>query len=223
MKKVKLYLSFSLTLLLIPLVLVSVSAGTNSVKWEDLDVKLRPYNPMVGLSIDQKITMQDIRNYLDKRQKTGALEPENQARLDELIAVLEKQGVEVKKRLAKADKESVQGLQNLKKGMTAKFDGKEIEISGYVVPLGFESKGVTEFLLVPWVGACIHTPPPAPDQIIQVKTHEPYLMKSIEQPVTIAGRVKVTMEQSNVYIVDGRMDLTIGYAMVTERVRDYKK
>ena len=44
---------------------------------------------------------------------------------------------------------------------------------GYLLPLEFSGKLVSEFLLVPWVGACIHTPPPPPNQIVHVKTDKP--------------------------------------------------
>ena len=49
------------------------------------------------------------------------------------------------------------------------LDGKRVSIGGYVVPLDFEATTVKEFLLVPFVGACIHVPPPPANQIIYVK------------------------------------------------------
>lgn len=48
--------------------------------------------------------------------------------------------------------------------------GRTVRISGYMVPLDDEAFEVTQFLLVPWAGACIHTPPPPPNQVISVKT-----------------------------------------------------
>lgn len=48
------------------------------------------------------------------------------------------------------------------------MNGTEIKIPGFIVPLE-EAKGeVTEFLLVPYFGACIHTPPPPANQIVHV-------------------------------------------------------
>ena len=49
------------------------------------------------------------------------------------------------------------------------LDGKRVRIGGYVVPLDFEATSVKEFLLVPFVGACIHVPPsPAePDHLCE--------------------------------------------------------
>ena len=40
------------------------------------------------------------------------------------------------------------------------LDGAYIKMPGYIIPLETSSGGVTSFVLVPYVGACIHTPPP---------------------------------------------------------------
>ena len=49
------------------------------------------------------------------------------------------------------------------------YIGKAIRIPGYVVPLDAERMQSSEFLLVPYFGACIHSPPPPANQIILVK------------------------------------------------------
>ena len=48
------------------------------------------------------------------------------------------------------------------------LDATTIRMAGYLLPLDYSGRRVTEFLLVPWVGACIHTPPPAPNQVVYV-------------------------------------------------------
>jgi uncharacterized protein len=48
------------------------------------------------------------------------------------------------------------------------LDGQAIRIPGYIVPLEESKAGLKEFLLVPYFGACIHTPPPPSNQIIHV-------------------------------------------------------
>lgn len=53
------------------------------------------------------------------------------------------------------------------------MDGKAIRIPGYVVPLEEGKNGMTEFLLVPYFGACIHSPPPPANQIIHVRPKQP--------------------------------------------------
>ncbi len=51
----------------------------------------------------------------------------------------------------------------------AALDGKKVRIAGYVVPLEDDANTLSEFLLVPYAGACVHTPPPPPNQMIYVK------------------------------------------------------
>ena len=46
--------------------------------------------------------------------------------------------------------------------------GQAIRIPGFVVPLEDTKDGVKEFLLVPYFGACVHSPPPPSNQIIHV-------------------------------------------------------
>ena len=49
------------------------------------------------------------------------------------------------------------------------LNGSTVKIPGFVIPLEGDENTVTEFLLVPYFGACIHVPPPPPNQIIYVK------------------------------------------------------
>jgi hypothetical protein len=51
--------------------------------------------------------------------------------------------------------------------------GEVVRIPGYVVPLEEGKAGMTEFLLVPYFGACVHTPPPPSNQIIHVLPNSP--------------------------------------------------
>ena len=50
--------------------------------------------------------------------------------------------------------------------------GKPVKIPGFTVPLEDFASAATEFLLVPFVGACVHTPPPPPNQLVYVKMDE---------------------------------------------------
>jgi uncharacterized protein len=54
-----------------------------------------------------------------------------------------------------------------------KMDGALVRLPGYVVPLEDSKDGMKEFLLVPYFGACIHTPPPPANQIIHVQLSQP--------------------------------------------------
>jgi len=51
--------------------------------------------------------------------------------------------------------------------------GQNVRIPGFVVPLEDTKDGLKEFLLVPYFGACIHSPPPPANQIIHVLPRTP--------------------------------------------------
>lgn len=46
-----------------------------------------------------------------------------------------------------------------------RLDGQRVRIPGFVVPLDDATEEGAEFLLVPYYGACVHTPPPPPNQM----------------------------------------------------------
>jgi len=48
--------------------------------------------------------------------------------------------------------------------------GRSVRLPGYLVPLDEARDGIREFLLVPYFGACIHTPPPPANQIVHVRS-----------------------------------------------------
>lgn len=73
------------------------------------------------------------------------------------------------------------------------LDGKEVSIGGYVVPLDFDATTVKEFLLVPFVGACIHVPPPPANQIIYVKSDKGFEVGGQFDPVTVTGKINTTV------------------------------
>lgn len=74
------------------------------------------------------------------------------------------------------------------------FDGKAVRIPGYVVPLEVSDEAeltITEFFLVPYYGACIHVPPPPPNQIIHVRFPQGFQLEALYIPVWIEGTLKV--------------------------------
>jgi hypothetical protein len=77
--------------------------------------------------------------------------------------------------------------------LVKELDGQRVSIGGYVVPLDFDSTTVKEFLLVPFVGACIHVPPPPANQIVYVKAEKGFELAETFDPVTVVGTMKTTV------------------------------
>lgn len=104
-----------------------------------------------------------------------------------------------------------------------KLNGIEAKIPGYLLPLDYSGKAVTEFLLVPWVGACIHTPPPPKNQIVYVKLVEGYEVKSRFEAVWLSGEMFAKDKSTELFLVDGSDDIYSGYTILNGVVEPFKK
>lgn len=88
------------------------------------------------------------------------------------------------------------------------LDGQYVKLPGYIVPLESDEGGLLdEFLLVPYFGACIHVPPPPPNQIVYVRLKKPFLLRSMEDPYWITGTMTTKPWSGDFadsdYILDG--------------------
>jgi hypothetical protein len=52
------------------------------------------------------------------------------------------------------------------------LDGMTVKLPGFVAPLQMDGEYISEFLLAPYYGACIHVPPPPANQTVYVITEE---------------------------------------------------
>ena len=98
--------------------------------------------------------------------------------------------------------------------ITHAFDGKRVRIPGFLLPLDFSGVGVTEFLLVPYVGACVHVPPPPPNQLILVTTAEPYESDGLFEAVSVTGTMSTMAAET--------MFAEVGYTLSADAVEPYE-
>ncbi len=97
----------------------------------------------------------------------------------------------------------------------AALDGKLVRIPGFTVPLEDWASSATEFLLVPYVGACVHTPPPPPNQLVYIEMDEGKRAKMDGwNPVWVEGVLKIEMTES----VYGH----VGFTVTGHRVYPYE-
>ncbi|CAN5700343.1 hypothetical protein BH23GEM11_BH23GEM11_20410 [soil metagenome] len=92
--------------------------------------------------------------------------------------------------------------------------GKSVRIPGFMVPFEDGMAGVNEFLLVPYFGACIHTPPPPPNQIVYVR---------------MEGNKRVEVNIWDAVYIEGVLDIesiespygTVGHQVLGSAVKPY--
>ncbi len=88
------------------------------------------------------------------------------------------------------------------------LDGKRVRIPAYITPLEFnEQSSIKEFLLVPYVGACMHTPPPPANQIVYVQSPEAIKIRSMYEPVWAIGTIRTETVESELAESGYRLDL----------------
>ncbi len=94
------------------------------------------------------------------------------------------------------------------------LDGLDVKLPGFLVPLEMEAEAVKEFFLVPYFGACIHTPPPPANQIVHVVLTEPVPFDNLYEPYWASGTLSITQT---------RTDLgTAGYRLTMGEIQPYK-
>lgn len=101
--------------------------------------------------------------------------------------------------------------------LMTELDDKNVELEGFLVPIDFDAETVTDFVLVPWFGACIHVPPPPPNQIVFVKYPDGIPMSEIEEnfytPFKIKGKIKAARAKTDLAEVGYQMtasDVEVG-------------
>ncbi|MBO1540549.1 DUF3299 domain-containing protein [Pseudomonas sp. OA65] len=95
------------------------------------------------------------------------------------------------------------------------LDGQQIRLPGYIVPLEVSEEGrTTDFLLVPYFGACIHVPPPPSNQIVHVKSEVGVKLEELYQPYWVEGPMQVKPSTSE--LADA------GYQMEAQKIYVYE-
>lgn len=93
------------------------------------------------------------------------------------------------------------------------YNGERVKVPGFIVPLEGTAELTTEFLLVPFFGACIHVPPPPSNQIVHVKMNKGVPVENLYDAVWVEGIFSTTRYSSDL--------AAAGYSMQGEAVHPY--
>jgi hypothetical protein len=188
------------------------------LSWEDLvPAHLLSEDPLAKLTEEQKNMVYWVINTLDSLPVRGPETEEYYKEIDKAIPELRKSGININELMAKRKR--------LRMAIVEELNGQRVRIPGYLLPLEMSDTRVKEFLLVPYIGACIHVPPPPPNQIVHVNIiqKEGYRVKSMYEPVWVSGEISVKSMIKDLYLVDGSAGVNIGYTMQANRIEPYKK
>ncbi len=98
--------------------------------------------------------------------------------------------------------------------LNEELNGAYIKMPGFIIPFDVSSKGVTEFMLVPYVGACIHTPPPPANQLVMVNSEKPWPSDQLWDPVWVTGMMRTQLQSTDL----GQT----GYAITADAMEVYE-
>jgi hypothetical protein len=108
-------------------------------------------------------------------------------------------GSKVQKAANARDSRYQQALKSTR--VVSKFNNQLVRIPGFVVPLEFDDEQtITQFFLVPYFGACIHMPPPPPNQLIYVSYPEGLKLEALYDPFWITGLLKTSLVENETAI-----------------------
>ncbi len=100
-------------------------------------------------------------------------------------------------------------------GVRGDWNGQIVRLPGFIVPIDYSGTGVTAFILVPFVGACVHVPPPPANQLVFVTTETPYENnKGLYEPVNVIGMFGVSSISTHL--------ASVGYALSADRIEAFR-
>ncbi len=193
------------------------------LEWTDLAPKRAPAeNPFASMSEEDKNDLRLVARSHDSKRMGLTLSEEAQANADKAAARLRERKIDAVQLLTERDKIIAQREMSAR-SVVPELNGKTVSLAGYMLPLEFKGELVSEFLLVPWVGACIHTPPPPSNQVVYVKPAKPVEAKGRFAPIRITGPMQTQGGQRNLSLVDGAAAVDTSYTMIGADVRPFVK
>jgi hypothetical protein len=198
--------------------LIAAAQPVRQINWDDLiPAHLRSDDLLADLDRDQRDMVNWVINMLEFLGDRGPDTEDYFQEVDEEMHTLEKAGIDIGAVMAKR--------KEIRTAVVEELNGQTVRIPGYLLPLEVSSEKVTEFLLVPYIGACIHVPPPPQTQIVHVNVlhNGGYKNTKLYEPVWVTGQINIQSMNKELYLVDGSTGIDIGYAMQANRVEPYKE
>jgi len=192
------------------------------IMWKDLVPPPAADMPVPRLTKQQAMQLHDIAAVRDRRErgeKVSAIDEEDE---QGALRKLKEAGIDAEGLLSRR-KEFAEQRRLRAQSVVPELDGQVVRMPGYLLPLEFSGKEVTEFLLVPYVGACIHSPPPPPNQIVHVKADKPFANLAVFAPIWVTGKISTASAKKSLSLVDGAADIDVGYSMRASVVEPYKE
>ncbi|MGF1771574.1 DUF3299 domain-containing protein [Vibrio wakamikoensis] len=200
---------------------VSVSGYANDWSWQDLaqEIDAPSYtNHFKDYDIKSRYDLMMVVDYQNSHDDERVVREEDYRQA--LLRFAEK-GVNILA-LIEEQKEIDEDHSDWNMKVNNDLIGKQGRLPGFIVPLEFDNLTVTEFILVPTAGACIHTPPPPANQMVVVSFPQGVQFRGLYTPVWVEGTLAQQTNSSNIELSDGATDVTTAYTMEAQSVEVYE-
>jgi len=211
-------------LIFLTFVSAAMAAPTQTLVWEDLvpNFETELKSPFAGMELYRQLEVESIiwtRSLSEEERNTenGKAGLEDAAQFEKDIL---KEGINLEELLRR---HQVWQKEVDKRGqqLVPELNGRRVKLAGYLLPLAFSEEGQTEFLLVTYVGACIHQPVPPPNQIVFVEANQSFRIEELFMPVWVTGTMKTKLSSKALTFVDGTADIPLGYTLSNGQVEIY--
>ncbi len=190
--------------------------------WADLVPAQAPLvDPLNGLDMWVRYDLGFIAKVMaDAEAGRISRESSEYAMARQLMAMLDADGLQAEQ-LVRAMTRRDAAIEQRKSAVNDRIDGQLVRLPGYALPLSAAEGGVQDFLLVPYVGACIHYPPPPPNQVVRATLETPHRFDNRFETVWITGRLSARAANSDLDYVDGQARVETSYSMEVVSVEAY--
>ncbi|GAB7220010.1 DUF3299 domain-containing protein [Vibrio comitans] len=194
-----------------------------AITWYDLRPQLETVeDPFAKLDPNQLYLLGTISRYREELEKDNfQLSEKTVAEVKKIEADFIEAGIDVDELFAK---QQIITEQRTKQATLPNDEvlGKTLRIPGFITPVEMEGTKVTKFFLVPSPGACIHTPPPPPNQIVLVSFPDGIELNGLDTPFWVEGELLNQNVTADVNYSDGASNVESVYQMSAQSVELYK-
>ncbi|MCY9873904.1 DUF3299 domain-containing protein [Vibrio barjaei] len=202
--------------------LFMVQAHANDWQWQDLSPTIDTptyQNKFASFTPTQRYDLMTIVDYQNKHEPERA---ELETSYREALIRFAKNGINILA-LIEEQKQIDADHSDWNMNINPKLIGKKGRLPGFIVPLEFDELIVTEFILVPTAGACIHTPPPPGNQMVLVSYPQGIEFRGLYSPVWVDGTLMEQSTASSIELSDGNTEVISAYTMTADNVTVYEQ
>ena len=217
-------LTFSVLLIwLVGIAPTTAAELLQQITWKNLVPQVEIYNdPFLELTPEQKLDLVVVSRTRQLQSEGVNITPEQTERLTSALKRLEKDHIDIDGLLALRG-EIAAKRKHAMEAVNETLNGQLVRLAGYVLPLEMDGLKITEFLLVPYVGACIHEPVPPANQIVLVKFAQGIEVDGRFTPVWVQGKMSTEIGTSKLYLMDGNADIPRSYTLDADAIELYGK